>query len=114
MVIFPASFALSAKFGANKICALMWMYGPPPNVKALLGFFQMQMEQERWQDYMADMSWGLIKAIRPKFSGKMYSTIKRSSNVQDSRTGKEIVQDLAKEFRKRKAAREVKKQNEIV
>ena len=94
--------------------AAVWMYGPPPSIKALRGFFQMQRDEERWQEYMADMTWALVKAVKPKFGGKMYSAIVHKDRVQDSRTGQEIVDGVRKELLKRKAAREVKKRYEAI
>lgn len=98
-----ASFALAARFGANKICQAVWMYGAPPNVRAVIGFFEEMAEQERWRQYMATMAWGTVKALRPKANIPMYQTKKRT--VQDSRTGEEILLDVKEKVRQRLAAR---------
>lgn len=108
------SFVLAAKQGANKVCAMLWMYGPPPNAKALIGLFEAERERERWQKYIADMAWATVKALKPKFGAKPYEFTVHKSAFTDSRTGQEIVDDLSKQLRRRKTAREVKKQNEIV
>lgn len=90
------------------------MYGPPPSIRALKGYFDMQDEQAVWQSYVADMTWALVKSRKPKLTVPMYSAMKKKSRVSDSRTGREILEDVKKRCRKRKAAREVKKQNETV
>lgn len=106
------SFALAARFGANKICQALWMYGAPPNVKAVIGLMEEKVHQERWQQYMAMMAWGTFKTLRPKANVPMYESTKHK--VEDSRTGQEILQQVKEKMRKRLAAREVKKQNETI
>ena len=111
-MIWLASFALAARFGANKICQAVWMYGAPPNVRAVIGMMEEKVHQERWQQYMAMMAWGTFKALRPKADVPMYQTGK--AKAEDSRTGREILQQVKEKMRQRLAAREVKKQNETV
>ena len=91
------------------------MYGAPPSIGALKAYFAEQERQEAWRAYMADMTCSVFRVLRPKSQMPFYSDIIRKMDApKDSRTGHEIVQDLAKKLRKRKAAREVKKQNETV
>ena len=89
------------------------MYGAPPNIRALIGLMHEKEEQERWQMYMALMAWGKFKALRPKVNVPLYKAA-NSTETQDSRTGREILEELREKMRQRMAAREVKKQNETV
>lgn len=90
------------------------MYGPPPNVNALRGYFELQDSRADWQTYMADMTWAVAKALKPKLNVPLYSEMLKKPHVTDTRTGAEILAHVKGKFRELLVARGVKKQNETV
>ena len=83
------------------------MYGPPPNIRAVIGLMQDRAQTERWRQYMAMTAWGTLKVLRPKANVPMYQT--EVHTAQDSRTGKEILEEIKGKMRRRLASREVRK-----
>lgn len=104
-------FALCARHGASKVASAIWMHGTPPNVHALSGYFELLDERKTWETYMADMTWAVAMALNPKIQAPMYSAIVRRQQVEDSRSGAEILVYVKEKIREKINAREVKKKN---
>lgn len=94
--------------GADAVLAALYKYGTPPTMAMLSGLLETQAEQREWQTYMGDMTGSLVRALYGKNASRipLYSDImKKKNTVTDTRSGKEIVEDLAAKLRKRKEKR---------
>lgn len=94
--------------GADAVLAALYKYGTPPMMEMLVGLLETQAEQREWQVYMGDMTGSLVRALYGKNASRitLYSDLmKKKHTVTDSRSGKEIVADLAAKLRKRKEKR---------
>lgn len=101
MVTCRICFALCVRFGASKICGMIYMHGAPPTLRHLSGALGMIEQQEMWQEYVADALCALHRAFRPKSTVRFYSDL-MGKGQKDSRTGQEIVNDIIKSRRRKK------------
>lgn len=77
-----------------------------PTVGALRAVLGENDRQERWQEYVADMSCLMVKRLSRKFDVPLYSTMNRRTPARkDSRSGQEIVDDVIAKWRRRRADR---------
>lgn len=115
-VICRASFALAVRYGASKIRSALYRYGAPPHLSALAGLLEDEDRKEQRETYIADMAWLIFKTSSPaarKSKVPMYSSLVHDI-VSDIRTGREIFEGVRDIFRRRKDAREVRKNGETV
>lgn len=97
------------RFGANKIMAAVYRYGAPPSINALSALLAEDEKLQQWRTYMADMSCGMIHRWSKKSTVPFFSDMKKKvAGKKDDRTGREIVDDLRAEWRKRKLQRSKK------
>ena len=96
------SFALVRRFGASKIVAAVYRHGSPPSLYALWALMREDQEQRKWQSYMADMACAIAKKLNPKAAIPFWSDMQKKKAVNDSRSGKEIVDDLIAKRRRKK------------
>lgn len=105
---FGALTAAIRGHGADAVLAALYQYGVPPTMVMLSGLLETQADQREWQTYMGDMTGSLVRALYGKNASHipLYSDImKKKNTVTDTRSGKEIVADLAARLRKRKEKR---------
>lgn len=96
------SFALVRKFGANKIVAAVYRHGSPPSLYALAALLKEDHEQQKWQSYMADICCAIAKRLSPKSPFPFWSDLEKKKSAKDSRSGREIVDDLIAKRRRKK------------
>lgn len=104
--MWKASFALVVRHGADRLMSSACRYHIP-SIAALGAVLRESRRQEQWQEYVADMSCLMVKRLSNKFDAPLYSTmVRKHKNLQDSRSGQQIVDDvIAKWRRKRNASR---------
>lgn len=105
MVTCRICFALCVRFGASKICGMIYMHGAPPTVRHLAGALSMLQRQEKWQEYVADSLCAIFKALKPKAKIPYYSDFVQNKK-EDSRSGQEIVNDIIKRRRRNQRRKE--------
>lgn len=59
-------------------------------------------EQQKWQSYMANMAYAIAKKLNPKVAIPFWNDLNKKKAVNDSRNGKEIVDDLIAKRRRKK------------
>lgn len=99
------SFALVTRHGASKVTSAIWQYGMPPSLSALKGLLEEQEKAQRWQAYMADALCHVIKMLNPKSKMPYYTDLDKSGRNTDSRSGREILEDVKNRLKQRRAAR---------
>lgn len=95
------------QLGADKVAALLYMHGPPPVPGAISAVLKDRAQQETWQAYMANVSCLLLKAWCSNNKTPLYTDIikKNARTSNDDRTGRDILESLKKQFRRRKEQR---------
>lgn len=96
------------KYGADRVIAALHRYGTPPTMSALSSLLAVQEEQREWEIYMADMTAAIVRALVGKPAEKLpfYSDMVKKTYT-DSRSGKQIVEDIIAKLKKRKGNRKI-------
>lgn len=77
-----------------------------PSVRALEAILSDGERHEKWQEYVADMTWLIAKRLNKNLRAPAYSDIsRRGVNRVDSRSKEEIVQNIIARRRKKRSNR---------
>lgn len=88
---------------ADDVLSVIYRYGPPRSVRMLAAVLSDEAERREWETYVADMLWFNARKGLKNWQVRPYGeTHNRRKAANDSRSGREIVQDLV---RRRKARR---------